>query len=464
MNDNFVDLQKDCGSGAGGFKPGNSCGGGGDGGSATADVKPPSPSLSAPKKHDAAIPANPRRMTVDQFSAGLAAMGYTEVSTRTENPNSRLERRQFFTLRDAKGNESEAEMNDILSSMYASSSDPKLAKVKPVRRTKSASCGCGCESTRVVSHKNMWSYDSMVCKAARKPSASTAANEFDNITKDETAIGKAVDKILRKQIDAVMKKLNASIVPTPELTLEVEQMLMSSKWDRQLVEAMRPYLQRSLQQGITLGFETIKKLASSVPDFNPQTANLDAYVKSESVRLARGIARGVKQYTAVKVKTLLGEGIQAGETAQQLSSRVMEWAGEKGDAERSTRSRALTIARTEANRASRKAESEAWRSTGLVEGKTWLLAPDPCEFCEAASEMFGETSVGIDDAFFAQGEILKGADDNEMILDYEAIDGPPLHPNCRCSMQPRLIDDYEAVIKEMEAEAAAQDGPYEESQ
>jgi hypothetical protein len=31
-------------------------------------------------------------------------------------------------------------------------------------------------------------------------------------------------------------------------------------------------------------------------------------------------------------------------------------------------------------------------------------------------------------------------------------------------MQPRLIDDYEAVIKEMEAEAAAQDGPYEESQ
>ena len=141
---------------------------------------------------------------------------------------------------------------------------------------------------------------------------------------------------------------------------------------------------------------------------------------------------------------------------------MQEWAGEKGDAARQTRSRAITIARTEAQRATRKAESEAWKSTGLVEGKKWLLAPDPCEFCQAASEQFGQKSVGINEPFYKQGDTLTGADGGELALDYEAVDGPPLHPNCRCSMQPVLVDDYEQIIKDMEADAAKMTGPYTE--
>jgi hypothetical protein len=31
-------------------------------------------------------------------------------------------------------------------------------------------------------------------------------------------------------------------------------------------------------------------------------------------------------------------------------------------------------------------------------------------------------------------------------MNYESIDGPPLHPNCRCSLQPKLIDDYQEII------------------
>lgn len=447
---------KDCGTGAGGFQPGNTCGGGEGGGSSGA--KPPSPSLSAPKTHSVDLPANPRKMSIDQFSAGLRAMGYEQVSTRTENPHSRTDRRQFFTIRDSSGKQSEVEMHDILASMYASSSDPKLQKVKPVRRKKDAECAC-CRGM-IVSQKAMWSFESISAKAAKKD----AAKEFDSIAKDEAKIGAAVDKVLRKQVDAVIAKLNASKFPSAELTQEVENLLKSAKWDRQIVEALRPYLQRSLQQGISLGVDTVKQLAKSMPDFAPEMANLEAYVKAESVRLARGVAKGVNQYTAVKVRDILGEGVQAGETPSQLAQRVQDWAGKKGDAERSTRARAMTIARTEANRATRKAESEAWKATGIVEGKTWLLAPDPCEFCEAAAEMFEANAVGINEPFFAQGEILKGADGGEMALDYEAVDGPPLHPNCRCSMQPKLVDDYESVIKEMEAEAAQQTGPWTEDQ
>ena len=42
-----------------------------------------------------------------------------------------------------------------------------------------------------------------------------------------------------------------------------------------------------------------------------------------------------------------------------------------------------------------------------------------------------------------------------MTLDYSDVDGPPLHPNCRCSLQPRLVDDYEAIRRELEAEINA---------
>ena len=324
-------------------------------------------------------------------------------------------------------------------------------------------CGCGkCGGT--ISQKSVWTLDALeppaILTKAKKPNA---AREFDAITDDERRIGAAVDKVLQKQIAAVLKELNASTVPTAELTLKVESLLKSARWDREIVEAMRPYLQASLQNGLNLGIDTMKSLAKTLPDFAPQMANLEAYTRSESVRLARSAAQGVNRYTSVRVSKILGDGIEQGRSIEQIADDVQAWAGEKGDAERSTRSRALTIARTEAQRATRKAESEAWKSTGLVEGKTWLLAPDPCEFCEAAAAAFGQKSVGINESFYKQGETLVGADGGTMSLDYEAIDGPPLHPNCRCSMQPQLVDDYEQLIKDAEADAAKMTGPFEES-
>jgi hypothetical protein len=42
-----------------------------------------------------------------------------------------------------------------------------------------------------------------------------------------------------------------------------------------------------------------------------------------------------------------------------------------------------------------------------------------------------------------------------MKLDYEEISAPPLHPNCRCAMQPTLVDGYEDIAAEAERRAAA---------
>jgi len=80
------------------------------------------------------------------------------------------------------------------------------------------------------------------------------------------------------------------------------------------------------------------------------------------------------------------------------------------------------------------------------------VAPDPCEFCEAASKAFSKNAVGLGESFYAKGSVLVGADGGEMKLDYEDIQGPPLHPNCRCSLQPRLRQDLEDIATDIERE------------
>jgi hypothetical protein len=154
------------------------------------------------------------------------------------------------------------------------------------------------------------------------------------------------------------------------------------------------------------------------------------------------------------VRDILGDGLEKGENVDKLAERVQTWADSQKDQD-GTWSRATTVARTEAQRAARVAEVEAWKSTGLVRGKTWLLAPDPCEFCEAVAKVYETNAIGLDEAFFTKGSVLTGADGGSMVLDYEDIKGAPLHPNCRCSMQPLLDDDLESIYQEIKADELA---------
>ena len=308
----------------------------------------------------------------------------------------------------------------------------------------SPKCECGCSDASPVSHKALWS-ESVLTKARKQ----------DEPSEPEERIAAAVDKVLQRQVREALKEIRASGAPSQELTVKVETLLMSARWNREIVDAMRPYLETAIRDGLIVGQRTVSEIAGGGPSFTAPNEDLDAYVRSESVRLSRQAAAGVNRYTAVRVSSILGDGLQEGETVDQLADRVEEWAGSRGDSDRTTRSRAVMIARTEAQRASRSAEVEAWRSSGLVEGKSWVLAPDPCEFCEAMAQQFEQNSVAIGEPFLKQGDVLTGADGGSLALDYEDIDGPPLHPNCRCSLQPKLVDDYESIRRELEAEINA---------
>jgi hypothetical protein len=288
-----------------------------------------------------------------------------------------------------------------------------------------------------------------------------ALREFDKITEREEQVGKSVGRVLDKQVRAVLEKIEKAEAPTAELAAEVETLLQSKRWRKDIVDALRPYLEDSLVAGIELGKRTLEKMAALPATFDKRGDDLKAYARTASIRFSNRAADAVNRYTAVKFSKVIGDGVANGETIPQIAERVKVWAVKDGDGERATTRRAITIARTEAQRASRSAEVEAWKSSGVVTGKTWLLAPDPCEFCEAASDAFSKNAVGLEDSFYQKGDLLFGTPDaegnrREMLMDYEDIDGPPLHPNCRCSLQPVLDDESEAILREAEAELKAE--------
>jgi HK97 family phage portal protein len=459
---------KNCGVGSEGFEEGNTCGGssGGGGGSSEsssapqeskpasdkpkapkkprsskpAKGSPPAEGMAKPQSHSVELPAKPSRITIDVAENAFRAMGYQMTAWKPSATGTTV------TLKDDSGKESKLPISDAVNLIYANSSDPK-ANAAPAMKPKKSLLS------------DLW-LKMIEADEIEPPHVLTkdlgkdALKEFDKITKREDELGKSVGRIFDRQVKAVLERIAKQDAPTAELAAEVQSLLESKKWRKDIVDALRPYLEDSLAAGIILGKTTLEKMKALPVNFDKHGEDLKAYARTESIRLANRAADSTNRWTAVKFSKVIGDGVANGETIPEIAERVKTWAVKDGDAERATTRRALTIARTESQRASRRAEVEAWKASGVVTGKTWLLAPDPCEFCEAASDAFSKNAVGLEESFYGEGSEIIGKDGGVMVADYESIDGPPLHPNCRCALQPRLDDEFEAEMQQAERELA----------
>jgi HK97 family phage portal protein len=240
-----------------------------------------------------------------------------------------------------------------------------------------------------------------------------------------------MEKVLRDQNKAAQEAIRASIIADAAVIAAINE-ITKPVWVERIAEASRPFLQRGVEIGGNFGMEKL-----GLPDavgFDVTNPEVQRFVDNYNVRLANGI----NQYTEVAARDLLGNGLEKGETIPDLVERVQDWAGKEGDVTRGTGARAENIARTESARAYVKGEQEAWKQSGVVERKQWMLAADGCEFCQAAAAAHEGKSIALSQAFFAKGTVLQGTDGGMMKLDYEAVDGPPLHPQCRCDLIPIL--------------------------
>jgi hypothetical protein len=173
-----------------------------------------------------------------------------------------------------------------------------------------------------------------------------------------------------------------------------------------------------------------------IPDWIEDPDVLDALEK-EMFKFAHGI----DQTTADILRQELIDGMENGETISQLANRISDISDEWVEGWRSE-----MIARTETARAFSTGHIEAWRSTGVVSRKVWVAAGDACPFCQA---MDG-TVVELGENFFDQGDEQTADWRGQEIAighDYSDVNGPPLHPNCRCVLIAELSESVELSMK-----------------
>ena len=197
-----------------------------------------------------------------------------------------------------------------------------------------------------------------------------------------------------------------------------------------LANTAKPYAQTIAEAGLSQGASL---LPSGSLDLGLLSGKASEFVVEATNRAAIRMARSVSDSLAERVSNIIRIGIEETATGTDVIG-LLEEAG-------FDENRAQTIARTESARAYTDGQNAAWEASGVVKGKTWLVSPFACEFCEAAAKQFGEKSVGVTDAFYERGAVLTAASGATMALDFDDTSGPPLHPNCRCSLLP--VIDYE---------------------
>lgn len=124
---------------------------------------------------------------------------------------------------------------------------------------------------------------------------------------------------------------------------------------------------------------------------------------------------GISKNTREDIRDLVVEAFEEQFTVDQLADEIEKIIGDE--------TRAETIARTEVMKASNQGHLEAFTQateSGLLTGnetKEWIVTPDD-RLCPVCEPMDG-VNVPLHGTFDVDGQ---------------QIDGPPAHPNCRCTV------------------------------
>lgn len=252
---------------------------------------------------------------------------------------------------------------------------------------------------------------------------------------DDTAREGEKEKPIREMRDAIAKVFN-------EQRREIQNMLTGRKalpsdfndilaalrgYAPDIADAIAPFMELQLVAGGAAGLESIELPTDAFTVLNPMVR---AFIDTYTVRLAGEI----NNYTAERLSETLGDGLEAGDSATGLSARVGELYNDFDGY------RTEMIARTESARAYSAGSESAWKQSGVVEGKKWLLASAACPICSAIARHFAGKVVPLDHPFYALGESIPLPDGKYFLVDYAPIMGPPGHPHCRCGVTAVLME------------------------
>ena len=166
-------------------------------------------------------------------------------------------------------------------------------------------------------------------------------------------------------------------------------------------------------------------------DFKVENPRVQAFIARRSFRFSFDTNAG----TLRSLNEIFRSSIAAGEGIAQMTPKINELFKFK------KRFQGEQIARSEVVRAANYGAEQSYIQSGVVEFKEWIVSRDDrlCPFCEP---MAGKRIL-LGQKFFSRGETTDGISPDTgsvltLHLDYEDIEHPPLHVQCRCTLSPVL--------------------------
>lgn len=193
-------------------------------------------------------------------------------------------------------------------------------------------------------------------------------------------------------------------------------LLVWAQANKSLANAVAPILFALIAE---TGRQAYMEAGGQPSQFDPSTTQMLGFQQDA----ADHMAEAVNDETEKQLRATLGQGVDAGESDDELQARIEEVFGA------ALTYRADRIARSETTRAQNWADTEAWQQLGTVVGKQWFTAQDErvCPWCRPLN---GKV-IGLDENFYNQGDVIE-ADGKKLNISYSDISVPPLHANCRC--------------------------------
>lgn len=237
----------------------------------------------------------------------------------------------------------------------------------------------------------------------------------------ETAKEKAVLTAVLKTFDRQKKQVVSQIKGTASIRKAFDDVgLDPEKEANVMVRIFKPLLGDLIKDQSKQAFGFIG-INDQLNLDNPSVRN---YLLKRIVKFSKNMTK----LSNKKIARALAEGVQEGESIAQLKKRI----GNVFDDMKGYRSE--RIARSEVSRATNFANEQSYKDSGVVVEKEWLTFFDErsCEFCP----LMNGTRKKLGGKYFSKGDAMTGSKGGTLPFGFDNIEGPPLHPNCRCTLVP----------------------------
>ncbi len=240
-----------------------------------------------------------------------------------------------------------------------------------------------------------------------------------------------VAAVFRKQRTEVLIRLSDALKAV-KTVIDENRLVDIDVWNEYMVEA---------------GEQVIASTIIESGDYMLQQLGRDAAMDMARPPVVEFIDKTTKKFaaetnrtTVEALKMSLQDGVSGGESIPDLRKRVEKIF------DVAEKKRATMIARSETIRASNFGAEESMVQSGVVEGKEWLTAFDDrtCPFCE---EMDGKV-MDLGSSFLDEGASFT-VGEQTLNNNYTDVGFPPLHPNCRCTIIPVVVEGVDVSEPEL---------------